>query len=73
MELHMLFSSFAFCLQFNIQEVKVRITDDEAQFWQFLRAPAKIGPDTNSHSLLCCLRPDFGRNADWLLEQCHRI
>ena len=22
---------------------------------------------------LCSLRPDFGRNADWLLEQCHRI
>ena len=22
---------------------------------------------------LCSLRPDFGRNADWLLEQCHKI
>ena len=22
---------------------------------------------------LCSLRPDFGCNADWLLEQCHRI
>ena len=22
---------------------------------------------------LCSLQPDFGRNADWLLEQCHRI
>ena len=52
MELHMLFSSFAFCLQFNIQEVKERITDDQAQFQQFLRAPAKIGPDTNSHNLV---------------------
>ena len=26
-----------------------------------------------SLSRLCLLRPDFGRNADWLLEQCHRI
>ena len=24
-------------------------------------------------SRLCSLRPDFGRNADWLLEQCHKI
>ena len=24
-----------------------------------------------SRSRLCSLRPDFGRNADWLLEQCH--
>ena len=24
-------------------------------------------------TILCCLRPDFGRKADWLLEQCHRI
>ena len=22
---------------------------------------------------LCLIRPDFGRNADWLLEQCHKI
>ena len=22
---------------------------------------------------LCSLRPDFGRNTDWLLEQCHKI
>ena len=22
---------------------------------------------------LCSLRPDFGRNADWLVEQCHKI
>ena len=21
---------------------------------------------------VCSLRPDFGRNADWLLEQCHK-
>ena len=37
-----------------------------------LRAPAKIGL-IQTLSRLCSLRPDFGRNADWLLEQCHRI
>ena len=26
-----------------------------------------------SRSRLCSLRPDFGHNADWLLEQCHKI
>ena len=24
-------------------------------------------------SRLCSLRPDFGHNADWLIEQCHKI
>ena len=38
-----------------------------------LTASAKIGPDTNYLSHLCSLRPDFGCNADWLLEQCHKI
>ena len=41
-----------------------------------LTATAKIGPDTNSLqlcSLRPALRPDFGRNADWLSEQCFRI
>ena len=37
-----------------------------------LGAPAKIGPDTNSHKLVL-LAARFVRNADWLLEQCHRI
>ena len=36
------------------------------------RLPLKLGliqTLTSLHSL----QPDFGRNADWLLEQCHRI
>ena len=44
--------------------------------FSYVRAPAKIGPDTNSLAFMltsATLRPDFGRNADWLLEQCHRI
>ena len=36
----------------------------------FLRSRAKIAPDTRSHRFVM-LRPDFGHNADWLLEQCH--
>ena len=39
---------------------------------RILCAPAKIGL-IQTLSRLCSLRPDFGRNADWLLEQCHRI
>ena len=35
-------------------------------------APAKIGL-LQTLTSLCCLRLDFGHNADWLLEQCHRI
>ena len=31
------------------------------------------GEQVASRSRLCSLRPDFGRNADWLLEQCHKI
>ena len=40
-----------------------------------MTATAKIGPDrlTQTLSRLCKLRPDFSRNADWLLEQCHKI
>ena len=34
--------------------------------------PLKLGL-IQTLTILCCLRPDFGRNADWLLEQCHRI
>ena len=34
--------------------------------------PLKLGL-IQTLSRLCSLRPDFGRNADWLLEQCHRI
>ena len=37
-----------------------------------LGAPAKIGPDTNSHKLVL-LAARFVHNAYWLLEQCHRI
>ena len=34
--------------------------------------PLKLGL-IQTLSRLCSLRPDFGRNADWLLEQCHKI
>ena len=34
--------------------------------------PLKLGL-IQTLSRLCSLKPDFGRNADWLLEQCHRI
>ena len=34
------------------------------------RLSLKVGPDTNSHKFVLT---DFGRNADWLLEQCHKI
>ena len=36
---------------------------------------AKIGPDLRWQTLsrLCSIWPDFGRNADCLLEQCHKI
>ena len=37
-----------------------------------LRLPLKVGLIQTITSL-CSLRPDFGRNADWLLEQCHKI
>ena len=37
--------------------------------WQL---PLKLGLIQTLTSL-CSLRPDFGDNADWLLEQCHRI
>ena len=37
-----------------------------------LRSRAKIGPDTKSLTLVM-LRPDFGRNADWSLEQYQTI
>ena len=36
------------------------------------RLPLKLGL-IQTLSLLCSLRPDFSRNADWLLEQCHKI
>ena len=36
------------------------------------RLPLKLGLIETLTSLYS-LRPDFGRNADWLLEQCHRI
>ena len=36
------------------------------------RLPLKLGLKQTLTSLYS-LRPDFGRNADWLLEQCHRI
>ena len=36
------------------------------------RLPLKLGL-IQTLSRLCSLRPDFGRNADWLLEQCHKI
>ena len=35
-----------------------------------LHSRAKISRDTRSHRFVM-LRPDFGHNADWLLEQCH--
>ena len=34
--------------------------------------PLKLGL-IQTLTILCCLRPDLGRKADWLLEQCHRI
>ena len=34
--------------------------------------PLKLGL-IQTPSCLCSLRPDFGRNANWLLEQCHKI
>ena len=37
-----------------------------------LRGRAKIGPDTKFLTPVL-LRPDFGRNADCSLEQCHTI
>ena len=36
------------------------------------RLPLKLGLIQTLRSL-CSLGPDFGRNADWLLEQCHKI
>ena len=36
------------------------------------RLPLKLGLIQTLRSL-CSLAPDFGRNADWLLEQCHKI
>ena len=36
------------------------------------RLPLKLGL-IQSLTSLHSLQPDFGRNADWLLEQCHRI
>ena len=36
------------------------------------RLPLKLGLIQTLRSL-CLLGPDFGRNADWLLEQCHKI
>ena len=51
------------------------VTWDQAQFYQFsyilsYAVPLKLGL-IQSLTSLCGLRPDFGRNADWLLEQ-HR-
>ena len=37
-----------------------------------IRLPLKLGL-IQTLSRLCSLRPDFGRNADWLLEQCRKI
>ena len=37
------------------------------------RLPLKILGLKQTLTSLYSLRPDFGRNADWLLEQCHRI
>ena len=36
------------------------------------RLPLKLGL-IQTLSRFCSLRPDFGRNADWLVEQCLRI
>ena len=36
------------------------------------RLPLKLGL-IQTLSRLCSLRPDFGRNADWLLGQCHKF
>ena len=36
------------------------------------RLPLKLGL-IQTLSRWCSLRPGFGRNADWLLEQCHKI
>ena len=36
------------------------------------RLPLKLDL-IQTHSCLHSLRPDFGRNANWLLEQCHKI
>ena len=41
-------------------------------FNSFYELPLKLGL-IQTLTILCWLRPDFGRNADWLLEQCHRI
>ena len=53
-----------------------RLTWDQAQFERFsyilLRLPLKLGLIQTITSLYS-LRPDFGRNADWLLEQCNKI
>ena len=51
------------------------VTWDQAQFYQFsyilsYAVPLKLGL-IRSLTSLCGLRPDFGRNADWPLEQ-HR-
>ena len=57
--------------------IRIFLNGDQAQFKQFSYIlsyvlPLKLGL-IQSLTSLCSLRPDFDRNADWLLEQCHRI
>ena len=61
----------------NSNRVTDKVTWDQAKFSQFsfilsYVLPLKLGLMRTLTSL-CCLRPDFARNAEWLLEQCHRI
>ena len=57
--------------------IRIFLTWDQAQFKQFsyivfYMLPLKLGL-IQSLTSLCSRRPDFGRNADWLLEQWNRI
>ena len=59
---------------FSWMYLPLRLTWSQAQFNLFsyiLYRALKLGR-IQTLSRLCSLRPDFGRNADWLLEQCHQ-